>query len=79
MMILHLTLLIFFGELKVDAEPLFFKGLQNIWDASQVLIYKKGLWHVDTQPDTYKLPDCFGFLLRPRNKYKNMIFNSEVI
>ena len=78
-MILHLMLLIFFGELKVDAEPLFYKGLQNIWEGSQVLIYNTGRWHVDTQPDTYKLPDCFGFLLRPRNKYENMIFNSEVI
>ena len=74
-----LTLLIFFGELKVDAEPLFFKGLQNIWEGSQVLIYKKGLFQVGGRPDVYKLPDCFGFLLRPKNKYENIILNSEVI
>ena len=30
-MILCLTLIISLGELKVDAEPLFFKGLQNVF------------------------------------------------
>ena len=77
-MILSLALLIFFGELKVDAETLFFKGLQNIWEGSQVLIYKKGQFHVDRRPDIYKLPDCFGFILRPRDEYENMIFNFEM-
>ena len=60
-MILSLALLIFFGELKVDAEPLFFKGLQNIWEGSQVLIYKTGRFHAEGRPE---LPDCVGFVLK---------------
>ena len=68
-MILHLMLLIFFGELKVDAEPLFFKGLQNVWKGSQVLIYKTGRFHAEGRPE---LPDCVGFVLKQRDEYENM-------
>ena len=77
-MILCLTLIMFLGELKVDAEPLFFKGLQNIWEGSQVFIYKEGKFHVDRQRLTYKLPDCFGFVIRQTDEYEIMIFNFEM-
>ena len=74
-MILHLTLLMLFGKFKVDADRIFYEGLQNIWDSSQVYIYKKGVFH-DGTPDTFKVPDCFGFLLNPsRLWYENLILD----
>ena len=63
-MILFLTLIIVLGELKVDAETFFFKGLQGIWKNSQVHIYKKGRFHAEGRPD---IPDCFGFVIRRRD------------
>ena len=71
-MILCLTLIMFLGELKVDAEPLFFKGLQNVWKGSQVLIYKTGRFHAEGRPE---LPDCVGFVLKQRDEYENMILD----
>ena len=74
-MILHLTLLLLFWEFKADADRMFYEGLQHIWDTSQVYIYKKGVFH-DGTPDTFKVPDCFGFLLNPsRLWYGNLILD----
>ena len=42
-MILLATLIMLFGGFKVDADHVFFEGLQNIWDSLQVNIYKKEL------------------------------------
>ena len=74
-MILYLTLIILLGELKVDGVPFFFKGLQDVWGGSQVLIYKKGQSHVERRSDSYDLPDCFGFVLRLREEYEHMILD----
>ena len=72
-MILLATLIMLFGGFKVDADHVFFEGLQNIWDASQVHIYKKGIFHNGT-PEIFKVPDCLGFQLNPRRDwYGNII------
>ena len=72
-MILLATLIMLFGGFKVDADHVFFEGLQNIWDSLQVNIYKKGIFHNGTL-DTFKVPDCFGFQLTPRSDwYGNII------